>query len=448
MNLDDLLRNSDPPTRRAFASWLAASLLGVGSNPLLQRLAGAAQDPLRPGPTAAHPQDPAHPVVLGKATAQSVIYLFLRGGMSHIDTLDPKPGRRTQGPVTAIETRADGVLLGQYFAKLAEQMDKVCIVSSMSSRQGAHAQAQYLMRTSFEKRGTIQHASLGAFAQHLAGRRNPNLPGHVLIGGGGDMPSAGFLPPEFQALPIGDPAAGLQNAALPRGIDDNRFRRRLERLQQLDQAFAANHGQREVAAYGEMYAEAIRLMRSSDLAAFDIGRESAALRAAYGDTDFGAGCLLARRLVEHGVRFVEVISDGWDTHADNFDRLGDLVPPVDQGLSALLADLEARGLLEDTMVVLATEFGRTPDIDQDNGRNHYPKAFSCLLAGGGVRGGQRFGQTDADGREVISDPVSIQDFNATIAHALGLPLDHVVTSPSGRPFRVADKGQPITEIFG
>jgi hypothetical protein len=189
-------------------------------------------------------------------------------------------------------------------------------------------------------------------------------------------------------------------------------------------------------------------MRSSDLVAFDIDLETPAMRASYGETPFGSGCLLARRLVEHGVRYVEVVSDGWDTHADNFDRLGDLTPAIDQGLSALLADLDARGLLHETLVVLATEFGRTPDIDQDQGRNHYPKAFSCLLAGGGVRGGQRYGSTDDEGREVVSDPVSIQDFNATIAHAAGLPLDYVVTSPTGRPFKVADKGVPITSIFG
>ncbi|MGB3969945.1 MAG: DUF1501 domain-containing protein, partial [Planctomycetota bacterium] len=161
----------------------------------------------------------------------------------------------------------------------------------------------------------------------------------------------------------------------------------------------------------------------------------------------GHGCLLARRLVEHGVRYVEVMSDGWDTHADNFDRLDDLLPPIDQGLAALLADLDARGLLQKTLVVLVSEFGRTPDIDQDQGRNHYPQAFSALLAGGGVRGGQRFGATDDEGRRVVTEPTTIQDLNATIAHACGLPLDHVLISPSGRPFKVADKGQPLTAIF-
>ena len=171
------------------------------------------------------------------------------------------------------------------------------------------------------------------------------------------------------------------------------------------------------------------------------------MKATYGGTPFGAGCLLARRLVEHGVRYIEVVSDGWDTHADNFDRLDDLTPAVDQGLAALLGDLDARGLLQETLVVLATEFGRSPDIDQDQGRNHYPKAFSCLLAGGGIRGGRAYGATDSQGREVAADAVTIPDFNATIAEALGLPLDQVVMSPTGRPFKVADKGQPILGLF-
>jgi hypothetical protein len=405
MTFRDLSRAADPGTRRAFVGGVARSLLGVGAAAVF-------------GPSAiarALGQDPVPAPALGPATAKNVIYLFLRGGMSHLDTLDPKPGKQTQGPVEALRTRADGVLVGQYLPKLAQQMDKACIVSSMSSKQGAHPQAQYLMRTSYELRGTIQHPSLGAWCHRLAGRINPTLPGHVLIGGAADMPSAGFFPPEFQALPIGSAEDGLQNAHLPRGVDEERFQRRLRKLEELNAAFASKHEPRDVAAYSRAYDEAVRLMRSSDLVAFDVDLETPAMRGAYGETQFGSGYL---------------------------------TPAIDQGLSALLADLDARGLLRETLVVLATEFGRTPDIDQDQGRNHYPKAFSCLLAGGGIRGGERYGKTDAEGREVESDPVSIQDFNATIAHAAGLPLDHIVTSPTGRPFKVADKGVPITSIFG
>jgi hypothetical protein len=441
MTLHDLIRGTDLPTRRHFLSRMAGSLLGVGA-------AGAFGPRALAQALAQDPQGPkTGPLVLGRATAKHVIYLFMRGGMSHIDTFDPKPGKETGGPTAAIPTRADGVLVGQYFPKLAEQMDKVCLVSSMSSKQGAHSQAQYLMRTSYEQRGTIQHPSLGAWCHHLAGRHNPTLPGHVIVGGGADVAGAGFFPPEFQPLPIGSAEDGLQNAALPRGVDEERFQRRLQRLGELDAAFAQRHQQRGVQAYSKAYQEAVALMRSSDLAAFDLDLESKAMQAAYGETPFGAGCLLARRLVEHGVRYVEVMSDGWDTHADNFDRLGDLTPAIDQGLAALLADLDGRGLLHKTMVVLVSEFGRTPDIDQDQGRNHYPQAFTALLAGGGVRGGWRYGATDPEGRQVVTEPTSIQDLNATIAYACGLPVDHVLHSPSGRPFKVADKGLPVTALF-
>ncbi|MGE3174458.1 MAG: DUF1501 domain-containing protein [Planctomycetota bacterium] len=434
-----LCRRADAPTRRQFVSSLARGLLGVTAAGFATRVATAARPDRR--------LQPLLPVHTPRGRARQVIYLFLRGGMSQIDTLDPKPGQKTQGPTEALRTRADGVLVGQHLPLLALQLDKACIVRSMTSTQGAHAQAQYLMRTGYEKRGTIQHPSLGAWTSMLQGRQNATLPGHVLLGGGGDMPTAGFLPPQFAALPIGDPQQGLQNARLADGVDAARFQRRLDLLAQMDAEFGSDHPHRDVAAYGEAYADAVRLMRSDDLTAFDIDREDDAMRDVYGRTPFGAGCLLARRLVEHGVRYCEVVSDGWDTHADNFDRLADLLPAIDRGLAALLADLDARGLLQETLVVLATEFGRTPDIDEDQGRNHYPKVFSCLLAGGGVRGGRAYGSTDAEGREVAESPVTIPDLNATIAFALGLPLDQTVTSPSGRPFTVADKGEPIHELF-
>ena len=262
------------------------------------------------------------------------------------------------------------------------------------------------------------------------------------------MPTAGFFPPQYLPLPIGDAEAGLKNSARAKGVNEQTFQRRLDKLAAMNQAFARQHSQRKVQAYTDMYDEAVRLMRSADLVAFDMTQEPENLRAAYGDDDFGQGCLLARRLVEHGVRYVEVVSDGWDTHNQNFDTLSEKCPVVDRAVASLLADLDARGLLCETLVVLATEFGRTPDITKDNnGRNHYPKAFSALLAGGGVRGGVRWGKTDAEGRDVVQDAVSVPDLNATIAHALGLPLQYVVKSPSGRPFTIADKGKAVLGLF-
>ena len=197
----------------------------------------------------------------------------------------------------------------------------------------------------------------------------------------------------------------------------------------------------------DMYEDAVRLMRSQDLDAFDLGKEPQLVREAYGSDKFGQGVLLARRLVEKQVRFVEVQLGGWDTHNNNYDRVFDNCNILDQALSALLDDLHKRGMLEETLVVLATEFGRTPDYNVNQGRDHYPKAFSCMLAGGGIRGGQIWGATDEEGREVVDGITQIPDFNATIAYALGLPLDEIVFSPSRRPFTLVDKGQPLTQLF-
>lgn len=435
MTLKTYLNGFDDVSRRDFVGCAARGLLGLGAMPWLSSAAAAQR------------QDPAIP--LRPATARNVIYLYMSGGMSHLDTFDPKPGTEAQGPTEVMGTNVDGIQVAAHFRNMARLMDRVAVINSVNSNQGAHAQGRYFMHTSYELRGTIRHPSLGAWLSRMAGRANPTLPAHVSVGGDIYGPSAGFFSLAHGPLPIGDPDAGLQNSQLPRGVAEEVFERRLSRVEKMNQAFAAKYDHRLVGAYGEMYDQAVKLMRSSDLAAFDLSGEPESLRDAYGRDQFGQGCLLARRLVEHQVRFVEVVSGGWDTHDENFERLDEKNPDLDRALAALLADLESRGLLEETLVVLATEFGRTPDIVEGrNGRNHYPKAFTCLLAGGGIRGGQRYGKTDAEGREIVENPVTVPDFNATIAHALGLPTDHVLTSPSGRPFTVAHKGVPVTALFG
>ena len=433
MNLRQQMQSADEPTRRAFLSGLAQGTLGLTAMPLFAASARAQAEgevPLKP------------------ATARNVIYLYMSGGMSHLDTFDTKPGAETQGPTESIRTSADGVQVAANFSNLARHMDKVAVLNSVFSTQGAHAQGRYFMHTSYELRGTIKHPSMGAWLNRMAGPTNPTLPGHVAIRQGQYMASGGFFESKYVPLPIGDPASGLQNSARHGDVDAETFDRRLERVRKMNEEFKREHDQKKVRAYTDMYDQALALMNSSDLAAFDISQENERIRDAYGQTRFGQGCLLARRLVEHGVRYVEVVSGGWDTHNDNFDEMDTLIPPVDQALSSLIVDLDARGLLDETLIVLATEFGRTPKIvTERTGRNHYPKAFSCLLAGGGVRGGQKYGKTDATGSEIIENPVSVPDFNATIAYALGLPLDHTVYSASGRPFTVADKGQPVTALF-
>ena len=430
MRLRKHANNIDSMTRREFVAGAAKGFLGVTAMPWLA-YAGEG-------------------VALNPATARNVIYLYMAGGMSHLDTLDIKPGAKTQGPTEAIKTKADGVQVSQHLPLLAQQMDKIAIINSMNSTQGAHAQGRYFMHTSYLLRGTIRHPSIGSWLESMGGRLNTTLPGHVVVGGGANMASPGFFDASMTPLPIGDPKAGLTNSNRVAHVSEERFQDRIHRLDKMNEAFRAKYDAKSVKDYAKVYQEAVRLMDSKDLAAFDINQEPEQTRAAYGDNRFGQGCLLARRLVERGVRFIEVVAGGWDTHSENFDRMGDLCSPVDRGAAALLADLSARGLLDETLVVLTTEFGRTPDINdrgQGGGRDHYPKAFSALMAGGGIAGGQRFGKTDAEGREVVENMVGVKDFNATIAYALGLPLKHKLYSPSGRPFTVAHDGTPVKALF-
>ena len=251
----------------------------------------------------------------------------------------------------------------------------------------------------------------------------------------------------FAPLPLGNPDQGLPNSTRPDGVTKEEYAHRLKLLRSFNAPFQSRFDVKAVRAYRDLYDEAVTLMGSRDLAAFDLKQEPEALRTAYGDNSFGQGCLLARRLVENDVRFIEVGLGGWDTHDDNFERVADQAGILDRALSTLLADLASRGLLQETLVVVATEFGRTPQLNQNQGRDHFPKAFSGLLAGGGIIGGHVHGQTSETGHEVVADMVTPPDFNATIAQALGMPLTQVVTAPAGRPFTVADKGKPLTQLF-
>ncbi len=435
MDLEQLCRTADPVSRRAFLGGAARGLLGVTLMPSLNGLDGLFSTR-------------EEKIVLGPATAKNVIYLFMTGGMSHLDTFDLKPGSASQGPTKAVNSNVDGVLLSEHMPLLAKQMDKVAVINSMFSNQGAHVTGRYLMHTSYVARGTIKHPTMGAWLGHMAGRTNKTLPGHVAIGGGAAMATNGFLSSEYSPLPIGDPAKGLAHGTRHANVDAETFERRMARLQNMNKAFSARHGSPSTRAYDKMYQEAVKLMSSSDLAAFDIGKEESAIRDAYGSDPFAQGCLLARRLIEHDVRYVEVALDGWDTHDENFEAMESQCPKLDRALACLLADLEVRGLLNETLVVLATEFGRSPEVNEGrNGRDHHPRAFSCLLAGGGIKGGIRWGKTDEFGAQIVENKVTVPDFNATIAHALGLPLEHRVFSPSGRPFQVADKGKPVLQLF-
>lgn len=430
--MKSLLNRSNDITRRNFATQTASALLGVGLAPSLTRSAFAA----RAGSQ----------LKQEVATAKRVIYLYMSGGMSHLDTFDVKPGAETMGPTKAINTNADGVQISEYLPKLAQKANLMAIINSMLSASGAHEQANYLMHTSYALRGTIKHPAMGAWLLKFHDRLNPTLPGNVVIGGGSRHPGGGFFEGKFQPLLVNNPERGLQNVKSAFKDEDFNFRYGLS--QELAGEFRQRYqGIKDVRAYTEMYDDAVTLMKSADLAAFDLTQEDDKVRDAYGRNSFGQGCLLARRLIENDVRFVEVTLGSWDTHTSNFVRTPQLCESLDQGLASLLGDLESRGLLDDTLVVLTSEFGRTPKINQNVGRDHYPQAFSGIMAGGGIVGGRRFGKSDERGENVIEDPVTVFDFNATIGYALGLPLDQILYSPTKRPFTVASDGTPVTKLF-
>jgi uncharacterized protein (DUF1501 family) len=423
------LKKLDELSRRKFMQYSAKALLGVG-------LASVGQTPLWASNIAR------------TATAKNVIYIFLGGGMSHIDTFDPKPDWKGQGPVQSINSNVSGIRISEYLPSLAKRMDKLAVVRSMSSNQGAHQQGNYFMRTSYEPRGTIRHPGLGAWLNRMSGKTNSTLPGNIRIGGSNNaIGGAGFFDSKYAPLHLGNPEDGLLHINRHHSVNAAELEERMALAQMMDLSFHQKYSSKKLQAYTDVYQEASKLMNSKDLVAFDLSQEPTLSRQLYGESRFGQSCLLARRLVEHGVRFVELTLGGWDTHIDNHDAVETLCNPMDQAVSALLDDLYYRGLLDETLVVIGTEFGRSPEINSNAGRNHHPSAFSCVLAGGGIQGGQVYGATDERGHSVAQDAVSIPDFNATIAHALGLPLDHVIYSPSGRPFQVANKGQPIKALF-
>jgi hypothetical protein len=427
------LKKLNELSRREFAASAAKACLGVGLLPMVGGYIHQEAAGLETGTRV--------------ASARYVIYLNMTGAMSHLDTFGTNPGApEIQGPTRSISTSADGIILSENLPLTAKLMHNASVIKTMMSSQGAHEQASYLMHTSYLKRGTIAHPTFGSWVSKLSGNINSTIPSNVQIGA--NPAGAGFLESKYGPLPIGNPSAGLANSKIASYLDQSRFGGRLALAQKMNASYLSQYNQKQVRAYSDLYQDAIKLMKSEDLKAFDIGLEPDSMHELYGKTNFGQGCLLARRLIENQVRYVEVSRGGWDTHDNNFEVVSDNCADMDKALSALLIDLEMRGLLKETMVVLTSEFGRTPKINPRNGRDHWPYGFTAFLAGGGVKGGFSYGEMDELGRNPkegkFIDPASL---NATIAYAMGLPLEQIQTSPSGRPFKVAHDGTPLLDIL-
>jgi len=415
-------------TRRSFAKQIAKSYLGISALVYGSELMS---------------------MTTRVPSARHVIFLNMTGGMTHIDTFDPKPENKdVMGETSAINTSADGIQLGHWLPKTAKQMHLASLVRSVNSNQGAHEQANYLLHTSYQKRGTIIHPSMGSWISKLSGKLNKSLPDNVKINGGSGIIGAGYFESKHGPLPLGNPNAGIQNVKKSGYVEETMYNKRLEASKKLNADFTDIFPQKQVRAYSDLYDNAISLMKSKDLESFDLTKEPQELREKYGLDNFGQGCLLARRLIENKVRFVEVSYGGWDMHNDVFGSMETRGAVLDSGLSSLLEDLNVRGLLSDTMVVVASEFGRTPEVKAGRvGRDHHPSAFSVLFAGGGVKGGYVHGKSDERAHYVEENGVDVPSINATIAYAMGLSIEKITYSPSGRPFKVSNGEPPIFEIL-
>jgi hypothetical protein len=429
--------------RRDFLKFSLAGALGVSFSGWMPRLAQAAGE-------AAAKQ--------GKAC----ILLWMSGGPSQTDTFDLKPGHANGGPFTEIETAAPGVRISQHLPNLAKEFKDLAIIRSLASTEGDHGLGTQLMMTGQQPRQqAVQYPCLGSLLSKEMGRDDTDLPNYVSLSPM-RLGDAGFLGPNYSPLTVSgasdDPNAranlSLEDLA-PRGKDELAMKRQFEILKFMQQGFGTNFSGDSVKAHSASYAKAMRMVETQGRKAFQLEEEKTELRDAYGRNRFGQGCLLARRLVERGVAFVEVTLAGmanipsWDTHADNFNLVRQLSEVLDPAWATLMRDLRERGLLESTLVVWMGEFGRTPKINENTGRDHFPAAWSVVLGGAGIKGGQAYGKTSAGGDEVADKPVKVADFYATMCQALGVRHTKENISPEGRPIPLVDRaGTPIAELIG
>ncbi len=401
------------------------NMLGLGTAGLLASFFGT-------GASAAEPSN--------SATPKRCILLWMNGGASHVDTFDTKP----KGHFRSIATRAAGVQISEKLPQLAEQMHHVALLRGMTSKEGSHERAQSLGHTGHVPNPTVRAPSLGAWVAKSQPSRS-TLPGFVSLGG--PSHDAGFLGNSLDPFVVGVPGSSPDDITPDRSFAREREALRYETVDVLNQSFDERTKSARATQRSVLTEHARAMKHASGVGAFDCSAEPVSVLSAYGDTTFGRGCLTARRLVEVGVPFVEVALDGWDTHQNNFERTATLMQTLDAGAANLLRELGERGLLDTTLVACMTEFGRTPTLNGDEGRDHHPQAYSVWLAGCGIRGGIVRGETNAAGALVTRDASSPADVIATMALALGLDPELYHTTPNGRPVMLTEGGRPIRELL-
>jgi hypothetical protein len=401
---------------------------------------------------------------------KSVIIMWMGGGPATIDIWDLKPGRPTGGDFRPINTSVPGVQICEHMPTVARQMQHLAIIRSLTTTEGDHMRGRQLMHTSYTPNPAIAFPSLGAVmtqqAPRLPGYQSVSLPGYIAVGGGADGP--GFLGMNFAPFTVQNPGTPPPNIRPPSGIGRNdveqmeRIRRRQRLFYDLEDNFrlsrAPHLGTEEERArfadaskaHAEIYHKGFSLVASKEGRIFDLRTEPARLAAEYGNNNFGRSAMMARRLVEGGVSAVELSLGGWDTHNGNFQALSTrLLPTLDKAMGTLVRDLVDRGLWQNTVLVWMGEFGRTPRINQNAGRDHWSRCWSVVVGGGAIHGGQAYGATDADGTSVAQNPVRVGDLFATIYRAVGIDPTTQIRDPIGRPFSIAGgQGRPIQGLVG
>jgi hypothetical protein len=395
-----------------------------------------------------------------KGNAESCIFLWLGGGACHIDTWDPKrkgDGKKQPGSYyDPIPTAIKDAQVCEHLRQVAPLLDRAVLVRSLNHDViDEHAAATNRVHTGRPVSGTITYPSIGSVVAHERGPGGDGVPAYVVMGYPNATRGPGFLGSQYGYIYLTETDVGPNGLVRPPDVSDARQARREALLAKMRERYLEQHrGDKMVENYAAVGVEGFRLAGPKFMSVFDLKNESASLREAYGD-EFGQRCLLARRLVQGGVRFVEVSFNlnfvngtGWDTHNDGQKKQHELILSLDRALATLLKDLEKQRLLDKTLLVVATEFGRPPEFDAGGGRGHHSKAFSAVLAGGGLRTGRVIGETDELGRLPIVKPVSVPDFHATIYCALGIHPGRELTTPDSRPVPITDQGEPIRELFG
>mgnify|MGYP000911940388 CR=1 FL=1 len=378
--------------------------------------------------------------------AQSIIFLWLGGGPSQLETFDPKPNTRIAGGTKAIDTAVKGVQLVEQFERLADQMGSIALVRSLVSKEGDHERGTYLMKTGYRLDPNNEYPSIGAICCHEMPAAGTDIPRHISILTGQWPSRGGFLGGEHDAFLADDPKGPLPDVRS--FIAEEREAARFADLDIVERAFARGRKNRVGATlHRDVMTRARTMMTSEQLKAFDVSQEPTAVQAEYGDSPFGRGCLAARRLIEVGVRCVEVTLGGWDSHVNNHQIHRNLVKVLDPAFASLIRDLRRRGLLESTIVLCGGEFGRTPQLNVGLGRDHWPNGFSMALAGGGLRGGFALGETDPEGKKGPDKPINVEDIHATVLKALGInPLKENIAPITGRPIKLST-GTAIRELL-